>query len=645
MAYIEISFIRCANHRRHYFQFDDDTGDIIFDHADLEPLEEECDPNGEVFYEGTNYRAIVDGADAYTEAIPAIPCTIIIDSVVSSPALDGASNGTITAAAHCDGTTQYRVVSAGGVVLYDWQISGNFINVPAGTWYLYARDSEVADCFAYQIIVVDAGSSLAANISGTNVTYIGGNDGTLQIQITGGAVVGGVGSFTLQPDWEGPSVMAFGTLPLFALYRINLTPDTYTVLITDNNSGLTLTLSIVITGPPPVIPPDPPPGTTGDFLFVPMLNSIQFVKEETVNNCSINQTFDNVLFCKQRFEGFWPSHYWQKVAKCDVLTLQIQSNYLDTAHVIKLKDYKTGADVKTYSAITKEQNIGQVESFDISLTADDDSLRSRVFFNVGSIPIPSAIGDSFEVFDNPDGMNGTYLIVAIQNDELLGTQFLVINKEYTPLTPSTNAQAKFLVNLVEFNVLEILINNLETVANGVYYFEISAESDEAEIVWTSEPIDLQPTHPKTNLIEYRNFDNAYDMTFTTGIVCRVRVESRLFQRLPGGSRTTTRNSDESLHKLQAKKRRAAKFEFFRLPPYMLEKLSVIFDCDYFAVNGVEYQTEEEIAEPRYTNLFALANSDVRIEQVGWFRNNNSDDLGNVDAEEGFIIVNGGFLKR
>lgn len=642
---IEISFVRCANHRRHYFQFDDATGIITFDHADMDilPPEDGCTANGEIFYYGTNYYAVADGASAYTEEI-LDPCSIVMDSVVSTPALDGANNGTITAAAHADGAVLYRLANGSNETIQGPQSSGEFINVPAGTWYLFAYEVDFPVCYVFQIITVDASVSLAATMSKTNVTFTGGNDGTLFITITGAATIGGVVDISIQPDWEAIPVSVSGTLPLFAVTRTGLTADTYTVLITDNISGQTLELSVIITGPPPVIPPDPPPGTTGNFLFFPMMNPFKFVEEAEVDDCSVFQTMDNTLFCKQKYPGFKCGEYLNKVAKCDIHTVQFQSNYVDSAHAITLRDRRTDEVIKTYNAITKETNINQSETFDITITLHEAG-KSRVYFNTGVIPVPMAVGDSFEISDNADGFDGEYLIVSIQNDILLGAQYLVINKDYVIGDPSTSGKGTFSTDLVEFNILEFIVNDLGSVVNGDYYFKVVATSDEAVRTVVSEPMELLPKHEGTVLIEYRNFDNAFDMTWITGITCKMRVEATLFEVDPDSEIVTTRNSDGSLHKLSAKMMRQLTLYLWDLPPYMIEKLAIILNCDYWAVNKVRYQTEEKMARAKYRTRYRLASTQVLIEQVGWFKKNNSDDLGNVDVQEGLIIVNGGFLTR
>jgi len=644
---IDLQIVWCPNNSlKHIFAFDDVTGIVTpvgtGDPTDFPPILI-CYSIGDLVYSDVNWRVYIEEVVEYSimtlRVEPTQNCSAVIDSIITTPDIDGTHNGTITVNAHSDTTVE-------------WSLDGltystdPLVNLAAGTYYVYVKEVDNIDCnYIYQIVTIESASALAANINGTNVTYAGGNDGTLYIQITGGTVVGGIGSFSLQPNWEAPpAVSVNGTLPLFALSRTGLLADTYTVLITDLNSGATLTLSITLTEPAVVPPPPPTVSTTGDFLFAPILNPVKFVEEAVIDNCSVFQTMDNTLFCKQVYPGFKCGNYLQKVAKCDVLTIQFQSNYIDSAHAITLRDWRTDEVVKTYYAVTKETNLNQAETFAITIALHEAG-KSRIYFNTGTIPIPLAVADVFTISNNADGFNGDYAITAIQNDVLLGAQYLVITKDYAIGEPSSSADGTFINDLVGFNVLEFLVNNLGSVSDGDYYFKIVATSDEEVKTIVSEPIELAEAHEGTCLIEYRNFDNAFDMTWVTGITCKIRVEATLFEAFPGGSVTTTRNTDETLVKLQAKKRRQFKLYLWDLPPYMIEKLSIIFDCDYWAINKVQYQSEDELEDARYRTRYPLASTQIKIEQVGWFRKNNSDDLGNVDVETGFIIANGGFLKR
>lgn len=473
--------------------------------------------------------------------------------------------------------------------------------------------------------------SLAATANATNETADNANDGTIFVNITNGS-----GFYLVTLNGSTDYLVNNGN-PAQTLTILNLAPGNYTLDVFDDIVDQLLSFNLTI------IEAAPEPAPEGDYLEVPALNSLHFVEEASPDNCTTFQTMDNVLFCKQEFLGFWHQNYFQKVAKCDPLPIQFLSNYSE--HQIALRDYVTGAIVRTYAEQLKEENTNQVQTELIFLTNHNLPNQTRVYFNVGGLPVPVVIGNTFEIINNADGFNGNYAIINIANDILLGQQYLVINKPYLIASPSSNASAKFLISQQDFNVFEFVTNDLATLPNGQYYITIDGISSTPR-TWTSEPIDLQVEHKGTNLIEYRNFDNAFDITYTTGITNRIRVESTFFKRIPNGEDTTYRNCDQSLVKLSAKRRRKFLLEIWQLPPYMHEKLSVVFGHDLVKINGVRHQTDEQYQEPKYITRFPLSNAQIIIEQYGWFDKYNSDDIGDVDGiETGFIIANGGFLKR
>jgi hypothetical protein len=321
--------------------------------------------------------------------------------------------------------------------------------------------------------------------------------------------------------------------------------------------------------------------------------------------------------------------------------LQFNSDF--DSHTVELRDYCTDEVVKTFSVDLKEQNLGISEDFGITIRNHfNNPGKSRVYFNVGTPPIPLSTGDTFTIINNPDGFDGSYAIIDVVNDALLGYQYLVINRNYDIAAANTSGTGRFVSDTADFNVYESTFTFID-VPNGQFYVRLRAFSDNERIA-LSEPIDLRSEHSKTNLIEYRNTDNAFGLTWTTGYIGAIRVESIFFKRLPGGIRSTSRNSDYSLVKINAKKTRITLFETFMLPPYLHEKLSVIFDCDYFAINGVQHQSSDAYDDPAYVDRFPLANSSIKLEQVEWFGKYNSDDISTVN-EGGLITTETGFIKR
>lgn len=466
---------------------------------------------------------------------------------------------------------------------------------------------------------------LEASYVKTNCTAAGANDGTITLTVDGGS-----GNYSFL--WaDGPVTQN----------RLNLAPGTYSVTITDLTTAEVVELNDIV-----VSDPAPEPLPTGAILEFPVLNSMHFVVNP-IDPAVSQQTLDNTLFADQVFPGFSQVCYYDK--RCQTDTPAVVQFFSDFgAHLVELIDKITGEVVKTFSVSLVEENIGIAEDFGISIRNHiDNPGQSRVYFAVGALPILLEVGDVFEVLNNLEGFDGNYEIVNIVTDSLLGYQYLVINLNYTGAGTSSAATGRFFSNNEDYNVYETTINLLD-VPIGKYHVKVSGLNDGGMVgkYGQSEPIDLKVAHADTNLIEYRNVDNGYgDIVWTTGYVGRVRVPSLLgHKRLTnGGERGVSRNSDYTPVKTFAKKVRGVLFETFMLPPWLHEKLGLIFDCDSYTINGVSFQATEGYADPTYITRFKLANSSIKLEQLNWMKGYNSHDIGSVD-EGGFLITEQGFLK-
>jgi predicted heme/steroid binding protein len=544
--------------------------------------------------------------------------TVVISEVPELTASHTKTNSTAYNAD--DGTINVAVNGGVGPYAYAWSdgpTTQNRSGLAPGIYGVTITDTSGQIVLISGIQITEPGPpTFNATYTKSDVTTFNGADGAIDVSITGG-----VGPFTYL--WNDGAT---------SQDRIGLIAGTYSVLITDTETGDTRSLQIVVLQPNPPLPEV----EFGNFLQVPLLNSIFFVIPETVDNINVMQTPDNTLLCKQYFPGFQCTNYYQKVGKYDNPIVHINSSFEN--HSLVLKTYPDGELVKAFSVFLKEQNIGVAEDFAISIRNHVGFVgQSRVYFASGDITVPIEQGETFEILNSLDGFNGSYAVVSIQYDSILGVSYMVINAPYTPSTNSSNAIGRFISTYENFNVLEAP-TDLSDVDDGKYYMELVA-SDNAGNSKTaiSEPIDLRLTHPNTVLIEYRNIDNAFDITWTTGYIGRVRIEALVgHKRFPGGERTMSRDADFSPVKVSARKQRIFLLETFMLPPYLHEKLSVIFDTDYWKVNNIEYQATDGYAEPEYIYKFKLANSSIRIEQVGWFNKYNSHDIGTVN-DSGYLL--------
>lgn len=456
----------------------------------------------------------------------------------------------------------------------------------------------------------------------TNVTSNGGSDGQIALTIGGGS-----GNTTIL--WDD----ATNDNP-----KINLIANIYTVEVTDNITAEVVTVIFEVNEP---VADAPIVGTT---FYVPTTQSIRMVEEVIPNNCETFQNADNVLFCKEFSPYYVKKDYYQKVAKCDLLNMQFRSNYPN--HEARLLDYRTGVEIVTFPITLERANTGVESQYNIRIENHGNS-QSRVYFSGGgALPIPLVEGSSFEIVNNADGINGRYEIIQILDDTLLGSQYLVINFSYVLASPSSLAEGVFVTNVLDYNVYQFPMD-LGVLSNGLYKVEVNAMDSGLVIQRTaiSEPIELDVVHENTLYFEFNNIDNAFDIDYQTGITGKVRVEARNFKRVPSQTKETIRNTDGELKTLISKPQRKFLIEFYQLPPYLHEKLSVIFQHDNININGVAFQTEEGYEEPQYLLRYPLANAQIIVEQSNWFTTYNTDNVGGVNGEPAGIIANEALILR
>lgn len=464
-----------------------------------------------------------------------------------------------------------------------------------------------------------------ASGTSTNETSAAADDGTITLAVSGGS-----GSFSFL--WSDGSTSE---------NRTGLPAGDYSVTITDDVTAQEMDLDFTITEPAP----EPIPA--GTYFDIPKMQSLRFVKEATVDNCTVLQTFDNTLFCKMKWPSYYCHQYYERVCKCDPLPIQIWSNY--PVNSLMVKDLLTGADVADMSAsiVLKQQLIGLTSSFGVYFTnasVDETAGTSRMYFVSGTIPIPMLPGTVFNITGNAEGFNGSYSAIAIKNDILQSIQYVLISKVYSGAGPTSSGTAVFQSNTTNFNIYEGVLD-FTTVPPGRYYIEARGTNPDASFQkMATEPFDLKFEHPKTNLIEWTNFDNAFGVAFSTGIRHRMRIDSHLVDPDTGHADENYRESNGSPLKLVGRPQRRFKMRHYQIPFYLCERLAIAWSCDEVKVNGVQYESDENTASPGGKFLHPFYNVDIVIEQPQWFEEYNGDDLGSVGAS-GFILTQYGYIRR
>jgi hypothetical protein len=404
--------------------------------------------------------------------------------------------------------------------------------------------------------------------------------------------------------------------------------------------GQTLTYNFTTTfTPAPAPTPGAPPAKPRPFFDIPLLNSLRYV----VNPGKGLPNLHNRLYCTENWPGIFKANYYQKICPEDRLPTQFLSNY--TTHAATLYDYQTGIRVNTLEVKVVTQNTGMVRLYRAWLTKHpQDAGQSRLYFNGGKLPLAFVAGDSVQLQNaTPAAVNGARVVAKVTFDDTDSIPYAVLNYAYPGNTARIALDVSTQLDTLPYNVMQFECPWLG-VAEGVYVIELAATgNDLPDVLAVSEPIALLSEHPFTQLVEWRNNDDARNLTYSKGFTSNLRVESEVREPVPGGTRKVHDLPNGRLLKLASTGIIKVPFVTMQLPSWLHVKLGLAFDLDLVKINGVEYQTRDGY-EVEQSKTMGLRNGSIMVEEVGGERQN-STDLGNVLTGSGFIIVNGGRLKR
>lgn len=547
---------------------------------------------------------------------------VTITNIQISQETNGQVNGSVTIVASVTPEGSQLEYSINGT---DWQNRGTFSSLSAGNYTAYARvrnsplfnDTEP---FEIENII----SPLSASFTKSDVTVAGGADGEIDVTVDSGS-----GSYTYL--WNDG---------ITTQDRADLTAGDYSVEILDTGTGQTFNLYISISEPDAIPVADA-------WLYVPTVSSLRYVLKEDIDYNNFYPNPDNTLFADQKEPGIGQAGYCQKVSTADTVTIQLQSNYDNNTLILRNasgsevlripfeKKLKLSGIQETYSGVAGLNDIGG-PSIGVTETA---------FIYPNTVEFTSS---NVVVITNNIKLNGTYTILSRGYNPYLKQEYIEINKEIDTGEGSNEVTVTFINDLRPYDVYEAEIN-FGQFAPG--HYDSTIESSDAEYgneILYSEPIKLLSSNnafwSKTVAIEYQNEDNAFSMAYSTGIVNKIRIEGRFFKLVPSGDSSILRQPNGDIVKIAAKAYRGRLLETYKLPTWVHEKLTAVFQHDHIAINGKQIQTDEEY-EVEYTDYSPFVSGQINVEVLGWFDVGNGHDVGTGMTETGLIIANGGYIRR
>jgi hypothetical protein len=423
----------------------------------------------------------------------------------------------------------------------------------------------------------------------------------------------------------------------------NIPAGTYTARVSDSASpaqqvSLQATVHGYAAPPDPNAPPAPtgPPAPRTPYFELPIAQSLRFVQPGRLDR----PAFDNTLLADERPLDYNGLAYCQLVETGDTLVLQALSNYVN-APVLTLNN--AGGVLLSVTGQRVHQGAGTSAAFDAYYKADTTGGQTRAYFNAEALPLPFAVGQVVTVAGTGTVLDGDYPITSVLEDAAAAVPYLVLPVAYPSGAMRLSGTLRTAYRVQAFDTWQFVVPFATVPAGGCYARVTATDPGLPNALAVSEPISVAVRHVTALQLTYRNFDNAYGLNYSAGLVNRLRVPGRFFERLPSATKDVLRNDDNRLVLLYAQVQRKVQLETLLLPGWLHEKLALALAHDFVKVEGVRVVSEGEYAhEP--VSRYGLSRGTALLEAVDFLDSTNRDDLGDVDAGGGpFLLAANNFL--
>lgn len=480
-----------------------------------------------------------------------------------------------------------------------WQDSNVFTGINPGVYNVQIRLKNWTTCTSNRNITVSNSSLCDVVITSIAVTPEQskfGKNGALLINATSTN-----GSITYSKD-GGASYQAGN---LFT----GLPPGDYNIWVKD---ALNCIATRVITIPSFKVP----------FVDFPIANSHRVVLQSGPLAKNINQDYDNVLLADMRFPFEKEiCAYSQLLLKTDITYQQWRSSYSN--HVLQLFKKSDNTLVSTIQC-TKQTSYLDKSVANVATLTSGNTGFTQVYFDT-ALPYYYQVGMDVTI-SGVAGMNGTYTIKDILPGILLAGayQVLLLEVAYSPVPTTSACTINAIYNIEEWEVWQATIDWNQYPVDDYYFIITGTDIQFSNFIAESEPVTTALEHPDTKLIECSNSDNAFKMDYSTGIVNRFRITSRIGLPKNAGQITGMEDSTRKYIKLNEYLTRVHDFEVWDIPFYLMEKIQVALAHDTVSINGVRYVTEEKMEVTEFDSE-VIMHGRAKIRQYDFENENKTDD--------------------
>lgn len=535
-----------------------------------------------------------------------VVCNLTLGTVNSTPEVDSGNDGTITVQTLNNAVKEVEYRLGAGA----WQDSPVFTGLAAATYSVQVRYKDQTACTNARNVTVAADISVVCDAQITDYDVLHerskfADDGYVKIYATSSNT-----PITYNKDGG-----AFGSGSEFT----GLAPGSYVFGIKDAENCIdNITVEV-------------------RKYRVPVIEFPLAIPHRIVLSDTALQNFDNTLFKDFKIPGITPCEWFIPVSTSELQTIQFRTNYQDY-HKLRIRRYSDDAIVGTIDFTQKTDLTDIAEALNAYVANYTLSAsQKQVFFNTG-LPIWAEVGQTITLSGfATGGLNTSFDIVDIVpgTGDADGFESIIIT--YSGSISTQLGTVSTIYDIEPYDVYEAVVNWAQYAA-ARYYLEVELRDVQFTTSKSySEPIELKASHADSLVIKWRNFDNKFKLDYTTGLENLMRLKAVLKLATPGGERSTMEDSKNSLIKLDEDVTRQVELRVYDIPPYMAEKLKVIFAHDYVTVNGVRYTADEDLEMETFAND-ALVNASIILRQYD-FDAINSDDSGGIDSPVNILGLN------
>ena len=346
-------------------------------------------------------------------------------------------------------------------------------------------------------------------------------------------------------------------------------------------------------------------GTRIGFTYISNANSINFIKSEIWDGCSIFKNDENTLDC----QGLQPILHksFTLFQTCDTSTIQIKSNYEDVTAVLRDSNLNETAITVT----KKSTNLNRFQSldakyykyregklgiyFDTGNIYDENQSITGTYTLSGNLPEFAILGGLVSL----EGI-GVYEIVDILYDEEINKRVIIINYSYDGAISDVIVSSIY--DILDYEIFEF---EIDWSIFSVGYYDIVVTSTDTVIgteTHISDTIFLDTEHKKTLAINYSNNNNR-DIFYKYGIEHFIRVP--YINVVSKNKEESDINiTDNSASVIESSVYSMNEFKFDVLSNRVKEKLVVSLSCENVFINGIGYVKDGsiEVSNIENTNM-------------------------------------------